>query len=64
MADTTAAQFAAELLYLNRTMIRVRGIGLTAGPWLATTLGALIPDFWLSDGTPFWLEDSDPFWSN
>ena len=64
VADTTATQFAAELLYLNRTMIRVRGIGLTAGPWLATTLGALIPDFWLSDGTPFWLEDSDPFWSN
>ncbi|MGV8987659.1 MAG: host specificity factor TipJ family phage tail protein [Cypionkella sp.] len=64
IADTTSTAYAADLLHLNRTMVRIRAIGLTAGPWLATTLGDLIPDFWLSDLTPFWLGDSDPFWSN
>ena len=57
-------QRAAQLMYTNRTMVRVRGSGLAAGPWIAATLGALIPDFWLSDDTPFWTADTDPFWSN
>ena len=52
-----------DILYPNRTMIRVRAIGLTAGPWVTTTLGTLIPDFWLSDAAPFWLGDSTAFWS-
>lgn len=64
VADTTSSNIVTELLYGARTMIRMRGIGLAAGPWIFTTLGDLIPDFWLSDDTPFWLDDSEPFWSN
>ena len=64
VADTTATAYACEILYPNRSMIRVRAVGLTAGPWTSTTLGTLIPDFWLSDSAPFWLGDSTPFWSN
>ena len=64
VADTAMTQRAAQLMYTNRTMVRVRGSGLAAGPWIAATLGALIPDFWLSDDTPFWTADTDPFWSN
>ena len=64
VADTAMTQRAAQLMYTNRTMVRVRGSGLAAGPWIAATLGALVPDFWLSDDTPFWTADGDPFWSN
>ena len=63
VADTSAATQASTLLHAARTMIRVRGVGLAAGPWTAATLGSLIPGFWLSDDTPFWGADSDPFWS-
>lgn len=63
VGDTTSAAYACDILYPNRTMIRVRAIGLTAGPWVTTTLGTLIPDFWLSDAAPFWLGDSTAFWS-
>lgn len=64
IADTTACSLAADLLYAARTMVRVRAMGLAAGPWVAATAGTLITDFWLSDETPFWLDDSLPFWSN
>jgi hypothetical protein len=63
-ADTTATHLVFDLLYASRTMVRVRGLGLAAGPWVAATLGDLIPDFWLTDSTPFWLADTDPFWSS
>lgn len=63
VGDTTSTAYACDILYPNRTMIRVRAIGLTAGPWVTTTLGALIPDFWLADDVPFWLGDATAFWS-
>lgn len=64
VADTTAAQQVATLMHVNRTMVRVRGVGKAAGPWIASTIGDLIPDFWLTDTTPFWTADADPFWLN
>lgn len=63
MADTTSSQIALNLMHANYTLVRVRGVGLLAGPWLYGTLGELIPDFWLSDATPFWASDPTPFWS-
>jgi hypothetical protein len=63
VSDTSAATQAQFLLHSARTMIRVRGVGLTAGPWVAATLGSLISDFWNTDATPFWTSDSNPFWS-
>jgi hypothetical protein len=64
VVDTAASAAAADLLYRNRTMIRVRAIGLTAGPWLVTTLGDLIPQAWISDLTPAWTTDSNLAWSS
>ena len=64
MADTSAATQAQSLLHSARTMIRVRGVGLTAGPWIAATLGSLIPSAWNTDATPAWTLDSNPAWSS
>lgn len=64
IADTTAAHLAIPLLYSARTMIRVRGVGLAAGPWVAASLGDLIPDFWNTSATPMWTADSNTMWSS
>lgn len=61
--DTTAAEYVIDLLYAARTMVRVRGIGLAAGPWAAATLGDLIPEMWNTAATPMWTLDSNAMWS-
>lgn len=64
IADTTASDYVATLLFANRTMIRVRGIGLTAGPWIAAPVGALMPFmFNPSPATAMWTTDSNLMWS-
>jgi hypothetical protein len=64
VADTSAANRAVVLLHARRTMIRVRGLGLTAGPWTAATIGALITAFWNpSPATPMWTADGNLMWS-
>lgn len=65
VVDTSAAQAVAELLYAAKTLIRVRGSGMAAGPWIATSLGSLIPEMWNPDPTtPMWTWDGDPMWSS
>lgn len=65
VADISAAQAMTELLYAAKTLIRVRGMGLAAGPWIASPLGALIPEMWNLDPlTPMWTWDGDPMWSS
>lgn len=65
IAETTATARAVTLLHAARTMVRVRAIGLADGPWLAATLGSLIPLAWNDDpGTSAWTTDSNPAWSS
>lgn len=65
VAYVSAPQAMTELLYAARTLIRVRGMGLAAGPWVATSLGALIPEMWNPDPTtPMWTSDGNPMWSS
>lgn len=64
VADTTASSVATDLLYAARTMVRIRGIGLAAGPWHAIAIGDLITEFWPTDATSFWGDDTASFWSN
>ena len=63
VADTTATSYVLALLVPAKTLIRVRGVGLGAGPWNATTVGSLIGLFWLADTASFWGADAAPFWS-
>lgn len=63
-ADTTASHQIIRLLYADRTMVRVRALGLAAGPWAAAMLGSLIPLMWSDDADPMWTNDSDDMWSS
>ncbi|MDT8856422.1 phage tail protein [Paracoccaceae bacterium Fryx2] len=62
-ADTSAAHHVVALLYTTRTLIRVRGVGLAAGPWVASAVGSLIAQMWISDPTLMWTTDPNPMWS-
>lgn len=63
VADTTATQRSSDLMFANRTMIRVRASGLAAGPWIAATVGALIPAMWNTDDTALYTSDLNAMWS-
>ncbi|OZA07275.1 MAG: hypothetical protein B7Y02_14245, partial [Rhodobacterales bacterium 17-64-5] len=63
-ADTSAANYVITLFFAAQTLIRVRGIGLAAGPWMAAALGTLIPNMWNTDATPMWTADANPMWSS
>lgn len=62
-ADTTATQQVIALLYATRTLIRVRGVGLAAGPWQARAVGSLIAQMWIGDATDMWTTDPTLMWS-
>ncbi|KAF0174089.1 MAG: hypothetical protein FD162_1324 [Rhodobacteraceae bacterium] len=64
VADTTAAHHVITLLYAAQTLIRVRGVGLTAGPWVIAALGTLIPNMWNTDPTAMWTLNANPMWSS
>ena len=63
VADTSAAHHVLTLLYSAKTLIRVRGVGLTAGPWLAAAVGTLITEMWNTNATAMWTADANPMWS-
>ncbi|OYU38600.1 MAG: phage tail protein [Pseudorhodobacter sp. PARRP1] len=63
-ADTSAANHVITLLFAAQTLIRVRGVGLAAGPFMAAALGTLIPNMWNTDATPMWTADANPMWSS
>jgi hypothetical protein len=61
-ADTTATDYVTTLLFDLRTVFRVRGVGLAAGPWAAVGTSSLARLFW-APGAPFWTA-SHPMWRN
>jgi len=64
VGDTTSTNYIVTLLYASRSLIRIRGVGLMAGAWAATSIGSLVPNFWFADPTGFWQADANPFWSS
>ncbi len=63
IGDTPHSQRVALLMFSNRTMVRVRAVGLAAGPWTAATIGTLIPQMWNTDATAMWTSDPNLMWS-
>lgn len=64
IGDTTASDYVATLMFSNRTVVRVRGIGLAAGPWVSASVGSLMPFMWNpSPATAMWTTDSNLMWS-
>jgi hypothetical protein len=64
VAETTAAHRAVTMLYPDQALIRVRGVGLVAGPWVARSIGDLIDLMWTgADSDLMWTgADSDLMW--
>jgi hypothetical protein len=63
VADTASTQRATSLMFLNRTMVRLRASGILAGPWVYATIGDLIPEMWNTDDTAMWTGDANQMWS-
>ena len=62
VAETTASQHLLTVLYPDRTMVRVRGLGLAPGPWSAAAVGQLVGLYWLYPDAAFWGADPDLHW--
>mgnify|MGYP003591584831 FL=1 len=58
MGETTANNFAVTSLYGAQTLIRVRGVGMTAGPWVALFYGSSADYMWVSDAQLMWQTDA------
>ena len=54
VAETTANNWAVAALYGSQTLIRVRGVGLTAGPWSALFYGSVSDYMWVNDAANMW----------
>lgn len=65
VADTAATSHLIALLHPARAMVRVRGMGLLAGPWTAGTVGNLLGLMWAATETiPMWaVDDTALMWS-
>lgn len=54
VAETTANNWAVTALYGSQTLIRVRGVGLVAGPWSALFYGSVSDYMWVNDAANMW----------
>ena len=63
VAETTANNWAVTALYGAQTLIRVRGVGLVAGPWLALFYGSVSDYMWVNDAANMWnVTDTTLMW--
>lgn len=63
VGETSASNFAVTALYGAQTLIRVRGVGLTAGPWVTLFFGATADYMWVNDANLMWnANTATPMW--
>lgn len=63
VGETTASSFAVTALYGAATLIRVRGVGLTAGPWVTALFGESADYMWGAASDLMWsATDTDLMW--
>lgn len=54
VGETSANNYAVTVLYGNKTLIRVRAIGLTVGPWVSLYYGSSADYMWTNDAALMW----------
>lgn len=54
VGETSANNYAVTALYGAQTLIRVRGVGLSAGPWVTLFYGASADYMWVLDSALMW----------
>lgn len=63
VGETSANNYAVTALYGAQTLIRVRGVGLTAGPWVTLFFGSSADYMWTNDAALMWsATDTDLMW--
>ena len=62
VAETSANNFAVTAIYGAETMIRVRAIGMTVGPWVNMFFGGVADYLWQPAGDPMWTPSGDLMW--
>jgi predicted phage tail protein len=63
VAETTANNWAVTALYGSQTLIRVRGVGLVAGPWVSLFYGSSSDYMWTNDAALMWnVNDTTLMW--
>ncbi|MFZ5762827.1 MAG: host specificity factor TipJ family phage tail protein [Thermodesulfobacteriota bacterium] len=54
VGETAANSYAVSAIYGAQTLIRVRGVGMTAGPWVALFYGSASDFMWTNDAALMW----------
>lgn len=62
VGDTTANNFAVTAIYGAQTLIRVRAIGLSVGPWMTLSYGNNADYMWQPSANAMYTPSADPFW--
>ena len=63
VGETSANNFAVTALYGAQTLIRVRAIGMTAGPWVTMFYGSSADYMWTNDAALMWnVTDTTLMW--
>jgi len=63
VGETAANNFAVTALYGAQTLIRVRGVGMSAGPWQALFYGSASDYMWTNDEALMWsVDDQTLMW--
>ncbi len=58
VGETSANNWAVTALYGAQTLIRVRGVGLVAGPWSTLFYGSVSDYMWVNDAANMWNANS------
>jgi hypothetical protein len=64
LIEVVATQTIVMSIYEKRTLVRVRGVGILAGPWVSAVLGELTPPIWTADSAAKWTSDPNLIWSS
>lgn len=62
VGETSANNLAVTAIYGANTLIRVRGVGMTVGPWVPAYYGGTADYFWQPSSDPAWTPGTSLMW--